>query len=120
MTAPVKLLARRELDPVLTATVRRLRRNGYEAKQAVSGVGYLAWCGDTERVESNVITSARVSDIRAAQQFGALITLPLAGIYVAAEIDFLSLTPANLAIISTIILVIDVHLFSLSRATFRR
>jgi hypothetical protein len=44
--------------------------------------------------------------------------LPLAGIYVAAEIDFLSLTPANLAIISAIILVIDVLLFSLSRATF--
>ncbi|MGZ4902630.1 MAG: ABC transporter permease subunit [Halobacteriota archaeon] len=70
--------------------------------------------------EFNVIISARVSDIRAAQQLGALITLPLAGVYVAAEIDFLLLTPTNLAVISAIILVIDVLLFSLSRATFRR
>ncbi len=71
-------------------------------------------------VEFNVIVSARVNDIRAAQQFGALIALPLAGIYVAVEVGFLSLTLPNLAIIAAIILVIDVLLFSLSRATFRR
>ncbi len=70
--------------------------------------------------EFNVIISARVSDIRAAQQFGTLIMLPLAAIFVATEIAFVSLTPANLLIISAIILVIDVLLFSLSRATFRR
>jgi len=70
--------------------------------------------------EFNVIISARVSDIRAAQQFGALIVLPLAAIYVATEVAFVSLTPANLLIISAIILVIDALLFSLSRATFRR
>jgi ABC-2 type transport system permease protein len=70
--------------------------------------------------EFNVIISARVSDIRAAQQFGALIVLPLAAIYVATEIAFVSLTPANLLIISAIILAIDALLFSLSRTTFRR
>jgi ABC-2 type transport system permease protein len=70
--------------------------------------------------EFSVITSARVSDARAAQQFGALIVLPLAAIYLATEIAFVSLTPANLLIISAIILVIDALLFSLSRATFRR
>jgi len=70
--------------------------------------------------EFNVIISARVSDIRAAQQFGALIVLPLAAIYVATEIAFISLTPSNLVIISAIILAIDALLFSLSRATFRR
>jgi len=70
--------------------------------------------------EFNVIISARVSDVRAAQQFGTLIVLPLAAIYVATEITFVSLTPANLVIISAIILVIDALLFFLSRATFRR
>jgi len=70
--------------------------------------------------EFNVIISARVSDVRAAQQFGALIVLPLVAIYIATEIAFVSLTPANLLIISAIILVIDALLFSLSRATFRR
>ena len=70
--------------------------------------------------EFNVIISARVSDIRAAQQFGMLVLLPLAVIYVALEIGFVSLTPATLAIIFAIILVIDALLFFLSRATFRR
>ncbi|MGZ7180548.1 MAG: ABC transporter permease subunit [Halobacteriota archaeon] len=70
--------------------------------------------------EFNVIISARVSDIRAAQQFGMLVLLPLAVIYVALEIGFVSLTPAILAIIFAIILVIDALLFFLSRATFRR
>ncbi|MGZ4903603.1 MAG: ABC transporter permease subunit [Halobacteriota archaeon] len=70
--------------------------------------------------EFNVIISAKVSDIRAAQQFGALVLLPLAVIYVELEIGFVSLTPATLAIIFAIILVIDVILFYVSRTTFRR
>jgi len=71
-------------------------------------------------IEYNVIISSRVSDIRAAQQFGTLILLPLAVIYVATEVSFLSLNPTNLVLISAIILIIDAFLFSLSRATFRR
>ncbi len=70
--------------------------------------------------EFNVIISARVSDIRAAQQLGALILLPLGVIYVALEIGFVSPTPTTLAVIIVIILVIDVLLLALSRATFRR
>ena len=70
--------------------------------------------------EFNVIISARVSDVRAAQQFGALIVLPLMAIYIATEIAFVSLTPANLLIISAIILALDAILFYVSRATFRR
>ncbi len=70
--------------------------------------------------EFNVIVSARVSDIRAAQQLGALILLPLGVIYVALEVRIVALTPATLVPILAIILVIDVLLFSLSRATFRR
>jgi ABC-type Na+ efflux pump permease subunit len=70
--------------------------------------------------EFNVIISARVSDVRAAQQFGALIVLPLAAIYVATEIAFVSLTPANLLLFCAIILALDAILFYVSRATFRR
>jgi len=70
--------------------------------------------------EFNVIISARVSDVRAAQQFGALIVLPLVAIYIATETAFVSLTPANLLIISAIILAVDAILFYVSRATFRR
>ncbi|MDG6922954.1 MAG: ABC transporter permease, partial [Nitrososphaerota archaeon] len=36
-------------------------------------------------VEWNIMISSRVSDIRVAQQFGAFVVIPLAGIYVTAE-----------------------------------
>ncbi len=70
--------------------------------------------------EFNVIVSARVNDIRAAQQLGALVLLPLMVIYLALEVRIVALTPATLVPILAIILVIDALLFSLSRATFRR
>jgi hypothetical protein len=44
----------------------------------------------------------------------------LAAIYVSTEIAFVSLTPANLLLISAIILALDAILFYVSRATFRR
>lgn len=71
-------------------------------------------------IEMNVIVSARVNDIRAAQQFGGLMILPFAALYVAGEINFISLDATTLLIISAILLVIDAILFFISRSTFRR
>jgi ABC-2 type transport system permease protein len=69
----------------------------------------------------NVIISSRVSDVRIAQQFGALVVLPLAGIYVSGELDIVDLgVTNNLLIIAAILLVIDVVLVYLARATFHR
>ena len=72
-------------------------------------------------VEWNVIISSRASDVRIAQQFGALAVIPLGVIYVAGEINLIDLgITNNLLIIAAILLVIDVVLFYLARATFRR
>ncbi|MGA3110410.1 MAG: hypothetical protein ABSE15_00070 [Candidatus Bathyarchaeia archaeon] len=70
-------------------------------------------------VEANVIVSSRVNDIRAAQQLGGLVVLPIIGllilVVVGAELSVL------LAILVTISLVVaDVTLFYLSKETFQR
>ncbi len=72
-------------------------------------------------VEWNVFISARVSDVRVAQQIGMLLVIPFAGIYVAGELDIIDLgVTDNLLIIAAILLVIDVLFLYVARATFRR
>ena len=70
--------------------------------------------------EVNVLISARVDGVRTASQIGGLLVLPFAGIYVLSEIRLISLDTASLAVISVILLISDVVLFYLSRATFQR
>jgi ABC-2 type transport system permease protein len=71
-------------------------------------------------IELNVIISARASDVRTAQQLGSLMFLPFGAIYVLGEIGILSLTAGNLLILSAVVAVMDVILFFVSTATFRR
>jgi ABC-2 type transport system permease protein len=72
-------------------------------------------------VEWNVIVSSRVSDVRIAQQVGGLLLVPLAGIYVAGEFDFVNLgVTNNLLYVSIALAAADLILFILARATFRR
>ncbi|MGB8779972.1 MAG: hypothetical protein WCD81_04905 [Candidatus Bathyarchaeia archaeon] len=71
-------------------------------------------------VELNVIFSARVTDVRAAQQFGGLIVLPFMGLYILGEIGSISLDALTLLVISAVLFLVDVVLFFISRATFRR
>ena len=70
-------------------------------------------------VEGNVIVSSRVNDIRAAQQVGSLITLPLILlVVVGTETAQLSVLLAML--ISVILAVADIALFFVSKETFQR
>ena len=72
-------------------------------------------------VEWNVIVSSRVSDVRLAQQIGILIVLPLGLIYVGGELNLVPLGDiSNLLIIAGILLLVDVLLLHVARATFRR
>ena len=71
-------------------------------------------------IEFDILISSRVNDVRAAQQLGGIIALPFAGIYVLAEASILSLDTSNLLIISASLVTIDVILFYISRAVFRR
>jgi len=70
-------------------------------------------------VEANVIISSRVNDIRAAQQLGSIISVPLLVLIIVA------VTSAQLSVLlaifaSVILAVADVALFYLSRETFQR
>jgi len=70
-------------------------------------------------VEANVIVSSRMSDIRAAQQIGSLISLPLMlFVIVAAATALVSVLLAVLII--AVLAVADVTLFYLSKETFQR
>jgi len=71
-------------------------------------------------VELSIIMSSRLNDVRAVQQLGGLMVLPFAGLYVAAEIGLFSIDAGTLLTVSGALLIIDVFLFILSKATFRR
>jgi ABC-type Na+ efflux pump permease subunit len=71
-------------------------------------------------VESNIIISARVNDVRAAQQLGGLVVMPIILILIlGSSTNFLP--PEQLALLmSGAIAIADVAFFYLSKATFRR
>jgi ABC-2 type transport system permease protein len=72
-------------------------------------------------VEWNIIISSRVSDVRIAQQVGALLVLPLGLIYVAGEVRLVDLgDTTNLLIISGVMAAVVVLLLPIARATFNR
>jgi ABC-type Na+ efflux pump permease subunit len=72
-------------------------------------------------VEANVVVSSRVTDVRAGQQLGSLTVIPLAALYGAGELNLIDLgDTTNLLAIVAALAVVDVVLFFLARATFRR
>ena len=71
-------------------------------------------------IELNVIVSARVTDVRSASQLGSVIFAPFMGLYIAGELDVITLDTATLLVISAILAVASVGLFSLSTKTFQR
>ncbi len=72
-------------------------------------------------VEWNVIVSARVSDVRIAQQIGILLILPFGAIYVAGELNLIQLSSTiTLLIIAGILLLVDLLLLYVAKATFQR
>ncbi len=71
-------------------------------------------------IELTVILSARANDVRSVQQFTGVIFFPFIIIYVMTEIGVIQLTTINLLIMSGIFLVVDLLLFYLSVATFKR
>jgi len=72
-------------------------------------------------VEWNVIVSSRVSDVRIAQQVGALMVIPFVGIYLSGELRFIDLGVVNnLLYIAGALAVLDAVLFYLARAAFDR
>ena len=71
-------------------------------------------------IELNVIISARVSDVRSASQLGSVIFAPFMGLYIAGEIDVITLDTVTLLVISVVLAALAIGLFSLSTRTFQR
>lgn len=74
----------------------------------ILGVGY------------NILISSRANDVRAAQQLGTLIILPFGIVYFLSEFKVLTLTTNNLLIMAAVLVVVDVIIFYLVKATFQR
>lgn len=71
-------------------------------------------------VELSVLISARVSDVRAAQQLAGLFMLPVMALYVMSVIGVFPLGGTSLGITAGILAALDAALFAASRAVFRR
>jgi len=71
-------------------------------------------------IELNIITSSRVTDVRAAGQAGSLMFLPFIGIYLASEIGVITLDTNTLLIIAGVIAALDVVMFRISTSLFQR
>lgn len=82
-------------------------------------IGVIAPLACIMSVEANIIVSSKVNDMRAAQQLGGLIVLPLIFLVIFAS------TSAQLSTIIALVVIValavaDIALFYLSKATFQR
>ena len=82
-------------------------------------IGAIAPLACIMSVEANIIVSSKVNDIRAAQQLGGLVVLPLVFIVIFASTSSQLSTLLAIGVI-TALAVADVALFYLSKATFQR
>ncbi len=71
-------------------------------------------------IELEVIVSARVSDVRGANQIGSLMFIPFMGVFIAAVEGIFAFSAGNVLVFSLIVLILDVALFFLSTSTFKR
>ena len=71
-------------------------------------------------IELGVIVSARVNDVRGANQIGSLMFIPFMGVFLAGVEGIISLDIDTLLIISVVVLLFDLLLFFVSKSTFKR
>lgn len=71
-------------------------------------------------ISVNVLISSRINDVRAAQQMGIFIMIPFVIVFLMSELRFISLTITNLLIMAAVLFVIDIIVFNIAKATFRR
>jgi len=71
-------------------------------------------------IEVAVIASSRVSDVRGANQIAGLMFIPFVVVFFAGAEGLFAFSVANLLIFSSIVMIADIILFFLSKATFRR
>jgi len=82
-------------------------------------IGAIAPLACIMSVEANIIVSSKVNDIRAAQQLGGLVVLPLVFVVIFASTSAQLSILLALAVVAALA-VADVAMFYLSKATFQR
>ena len=82
-------------------------------------IGAIAPLACIMSVEANIIVSSKVNDIRAAQQLGGLVVLPLVFVVIFASTSAQISTLLAIGV-SAALAVADIALFYLSKATFQR
>ncbi len=71
-------------------------------------------------IETAIIASSRVSDVRAANQIGGLMFIPFMGVFLAGVEGIFPFNAGNLLIFSAVVSLADAALFFLSTSTFKR
>jgi hypothetical protein len=71
-------------------------------------------------IESSIMISSRVNDVRSAQQYSGLLVIPFAALYVLGEIRSFTFSVVNLLIIAVVLIFIDFTFFFLSTKIFNR
>ncbi len=67
-----------------------------------------------------MLVSSRMGDVRAAQQVGGLIVMPVVLLFVGSLINVFAITPVNMLILSSIFGLTAFALFQVSRRLFQR
>jgi ABC-2 type transport system permease protein len=68
----------------------------------------------------SILVSARLSDVRAAQQVSAVIVVPIMGLFVVQLFGWVTLSVNVLLAVSAVLLVVDIILIKLGSAVFQR
>jgi ABC-2 type transport system permease protein len=84
------------------------------------GVFILAPLFCVTSIALNVVVSSRVSDVRASQQIGSLIVLPVVVFFVVALAGFFTLGPGIMLLMCGLVFLVDVGIAWLSLKTFQR
>ena len=84
------------------------------------GVFILAPVFCVTSIALNVVVSSRVSDVRASQQIGSLVVLPVVVFFVVALAGFFTLGPEVMLILSGLVLLVDLGIAYLCLKTFQR
>ena len=71
-------------------------------------------------VEVSILISARVADVRTAQQIGGIVFLPFVLLYVVSEVGIVTLDTLHLLAVSGGLALVTLGLFALSRRAFER
>jgi ABC-2 type transport system permease protein len=71
-------------------------------------------------ITANIIISSKMSDVRASQQVGSLVVLPILLLFIGQFTGIMSLGASPLVIVAIILIAMDIVIFMLAKKAFKR